>query len=248
MRRISPGSASERAGQVYYQLATIAKEDNDVALEAQYLQRASQFSLGGSTGINQAALETAELFFKNEDIRNAISRFTEVAEKGSNDSLKQYVQSRIVVAYFRLNNVKEADSRAAAFLKAFPGQERYAAEFDCERGRTFLRKDDYPSAKRFFDNVIQQYPGTPSLANALYGNARVAELSNKTADAIKLYEGVLQQFGSDPIAPRVRLALGNLYYGQEQWDPAARQYKAILDSESRSPDLVQYAMNNLILA
>jgi tetratricopeptide (TPR) repeat protein len=198
--------------------------------------------------MNQAALEAAELFFKNEEYANAISRFTEVADKGSNDSLKQYVQSRIIVAYFRLNNAKEADTRASAFLKTFPRQERYAAEFDYERGQYFLRKDDYVSAKRFFDDVIKQYPGTPSMANASYGNARVAELSNKTADAVKLYEGVLQRFAADPIAPRARLALGNLYYSQEQWDPAARQYKAILDSESRSPDLVQYAMNNLILA
>ena len=240
--------SSERAGQAYYQLATIAKEENNVALAAQYLQRASQFSLGGSTGMNQAALEAAELFFKNEEYASAISRFSEVADKGSNDSLKQYVQSRIVVSYFRLNNAKEADTRASAFLKAFPGQARYAAEFDYERGMYFLRKDDYVAAKRFFDDVIHQYEGTPSMANALYGNARVAELSNKTAEAIRLYEGVLQRFASDPIAPRVHLALGNLYYGQEQWDPAARQYKAILDSESRSPDLVQYAMNNLILA
>jgi TolA-binding protein len=240
--------SSERAGQVYYQLATLAREENSVTLAAQYLQKASQYSVAGSTGMNQAAFEAAELYFKNEEYTNAISRYTEVAEKVTNDSLKQHILSRIVIAYFRLNNAKEGDARAAAFNKAFPRQGRYAAEFDYERGNYFLRKDEYASAKKFFDSVIQQYAGSSSVPNAMYGNARVAELSEKTPEAIKLYEAILQKYGSDPIAPRVRLALGNLYYSQEQWDSAARQYKAVLDSESRAPDLVQYAMNNLILA
>ena len=239
---------SKRAGQVFYALATTAKEENDVALAAQYFQRASKFTFSNSTGMNPAAFEAAELFFKNEEYANAISRYKEVADKASSDSLKQYVQSRIVVSYFRLNNVKEADARAALFIKSFPKQERYAAEFEYERGTYFLRKDEYVSAKKYFDNVIQKYSATAVVADAMYGNARVAELSGKVADATKQYETILLRFAADPIAPRVRLALGNLYYGQEQWDPAARQYKAILDSESRSPDLIQYAMNNLIMA
>jgi tetratricopeptide (TPR) repeat protein len=240
--------SSQQAGQVYYQLATLAREENSVTLAAQYLQKASQYSLAGPTGMNQAAFEAAELYFKNEEYASAVSRYADVAEKVTNDSLKQYIQSRIVVAYFRLNNAKEADTRAAAFNKTFPRQGRYAAEFDYERGNYFLRKDEYVSAKKFFDAVIQQYAGSSSVPSAMYGNARVAELSEKTPEAIKLYETILQKYGNDPIAPRVRLALGNLYYGQEQWDPAARQYKAVLDSESRAPDLVHYAMNNLILA
>ncbi|MCX6133663.1 MAG: tetratricopeptide repeat protein [Ignavibacteriales bacterium] len=240
--------SSERAGQSYYQLATLAKEENSVTLAAQYLQKASGYALNGPTGMNQASFEAAELYFKNEEYANAIARYTEIADKGTNDSLRQYVQSRIVVGYFRLNNAKEADARAAAFNKAFPRQGRYAAEFNYERGNYFLRKDEYVSAKKFFDSVVQEYAGSSSVPSALYGNARVAELSEKTAEAIKLYEAILPKYGSDPVAPRVRLALGNLYYSQEQWDPAARQYKAVLDSEGRAPDLVQYAMNNLILA
>ena len=211
-------------------------------------QRASQFASSGSSGANKAAFEAAELYFKNEEYANAISRYNEVLDKETNDSLRLYFRVQIVLAYFRLNNAKEADTRAAEFIKSYPGQPRYAAAFDYERGMYFLRKEELASAKKFFDNVMEQYPGTPSVPAAMYGNARVAELSNKSSDAIKLYESIIQNYSADAIAPRARLALGNLYYGQEQWDPAAREYKAILDSESRSPDLVQYAMNNLILA
>ena len=66
--------SSGHAGQVYYALATLAKEDNDVALAAQYLQKASQFSPAGASGMNEATFETAELYYKNEEYANAISR------------------------------------------------------------------------------------------------------------------------------------------------------------------------------
>jgi TolA-binding protein len=239
---------SGHAGQVFYALATLAKEDNDVALAAQYLQRASQFSQVGASGMNEAKFESAELYYKNEEYANAISRYTEIVEKGVSDSLKPYVLSRIIVGYYRLNNSKEGDGRVSAFLKSYQKQERYFAEFEFERGMYFLRKDDYPAAKKFFDNVIDKYAGTAFVASAMYGNARIAELTNKQPDATKLYETILQRFPGDAITPRVRLALGNLYYSQEQWDPAARQYKAVLDSESNASDLVPFAMNNLILA
>ena len=239
---------SDRAGRVYSALATIAKEENDVALAAQYLQKASQFSQAGATGMNEATFEAAELFYKNEEYANANSRYTELVDKGVSDSLKPYILSRIIVGYFRLSNAKEGEARVSAFLKAYPKQEYSFAEFEYERGMYFLKKDDYPAAKRFFDNVIQKYATTPFVASAMYGNARVAELTNKQPEATKLYESILQRFAGDPIAPRARLALGNLYYSQEQWDPAARQYKAVLDSESKAPDLVPFAMNNLILA
>jgi tetratricopeptide (TPR) repeat protein len=239
---------SGRAGQVYSALATLAKEDNDVALATQYLQKASQYSKAGATGMNEATFEAAELYFANEEYANAVSRYNEIVEKGVSDSLKPYILSRVIVCYFRLNNTKEAEARVSSFLKSYQKQERYFAEYEYERGMYFLRKDDYTAAKKFFDNVIQNYATTPFVASAMYGNARVAELSNKQPDATKLYEAILQRFPGDAITPRARLALGNLYYSQEQWDSAARQYKAVLDSESRATDLIPFAMNNLILA
>ena len=41
--------------------------------------------------------------------------------------------------------------------------------------------------------------------------------------------------------------LGNAYYTLEQWDAASKQYRFLLDNEQKSPELVQYAMGNLIM-
>ena len=239
---------TERAGQAYYALAQIARDENNVSLATEYLQKASRFSSGTAGGLNRAQFEAAELYFKNGEYTNAITRYNDLLQQAKEDTLQQYLQSRVIVSYFRLNNTKEADTRAAAFVRKYRGAERYAAEFEFERGMYFLRKDDGKNAKRFFDNVAKLYSSSLFVAQSLYGNARVAEISGNQAEAIKLYESVLQRYPDDKIAPRAQLSLGNLYYNQEQWDAAARQYKAIVDNQSRSPDLVQYAMNNLIMA
>ena len=240
--------SSEQAGQAYYSLATIARAENNVALATRHLQEASRLSGASSGGFNRAAFEAAELLFRNEDYADAASRYGELAQKAENDSLKQYLLSRVAVCYFRLNNAKEADARAGDLIRRYPGASRYAAEFEYERGLYYLRRDDPNNAKRYFDNVIQKYSGTALVPPALLGNARVSELAGNTPEAIRTYESILQRYPNDNVAPRAQLSLGNLYYNQEKWDAAARQYKAIVDNEARAPDLLRFAMNNLILA
>jgi len=239
---------TERAGQAYYALAQIARDENNVSLATEYLQEASRFSSGSGGGLNRAEFEAAELYFKNGEYANAIAGYNDLLQRAKADTLQRYLQSRVIVSYFRLNNTKEADTRAAAFVRRYRDADQYAAEFEYERGMYFLRKSDTTNAKRYFNAVIKRYATSAFVAQSLYGNARVAEMSENPQEAIKLYESVLQRYPSDKIAPRAQLSLGNLYYNKEQWDAAARQYKAIVDSEGRAPDLVQYAMNNLIMA
>ena len=64
------------------------------------------------------ALETAEMLFRNEKYTDAIVKYNEAIVQTNNDSLKHYMQSRVIVSYFRLDNIKEADKRAGEFVKA----------------------------------------------------------------------------------------------------------------------------------
>jgi TolA-binding protein len=239
---------SEQASRAFYALAGLARAEKNVLLATKYLQQASKLRPAAKDEFDIAAFEAAELFFKKEDYANALTPYNEALRNAKEDSLRQYIQSRIVVVYFRMNNATEADARAAAFLRQYPGLSRYAAEFEYERGMFSLRRGELENAKRHFDNVVQRYSNAPIVPQAMYGQARVAELAGRTEDAQKLYESLIQRFSQDPASYRAQLALGNLYYNQEKWDKAARAFKAILDDESRAPELVQFAMNNLILA
>ncbi len=241
-------TSSQRAGEVYYALASIARKENNVELAARYLQEAGRFSTGSSEQRFRAALEVADLLFRGEVYNEAVARYAEVARGATSDSLQQYARARVAVSYFRMNNVEEAEKQVASFVKAYPRGRSYAAELEFERGRYLLRRDEFDKAKAMFENVIKSYADVPVAVDAQYWLGRVMEAVGRREEATKMYETIIERSPNHAVAPRARLSLGNLFYSGEQWDPAARQYKAILDNEQQVPDLVPYAMNNLILA
>jgi TolA-binding protein len=236
-----------RAGQAYYALASIAKTENFIELAAKYLQEVSRIA-GKSGGQSlSVALETAEMLFQNEQYADAVKRYNEAFSQAKNDTAKQYIQSRIVVSYFRLDNIKEADKRAAEFIKEHSHTYNYEAEFEFERGKYQLRKEDIVKARERFAHVVHSYPKAPIIPETMFWTARVYELDQKLPLAVRMYDSLLRYYPNDPILPRVRLSLGNAYYSLEQWDAASKQYRIILENEQRSPNLVPLAMSNLIM-
>ncbi|HTP79368.1 MAG TPA: tetratricopeptide repeat protein [Bacteroidota bacterium] len=236
---------TERAGEVYYALALIAKAENNFDAAARYLQESARFA---SQAFRPVSLETAELYFRDEKYADAATKYAEAAQSAKDDSVLQYLESRIVVCYFRLDNLKEADKRATAFVKRTPNASRYAAEFEFERGKYFLRKEDIRKAQERFALVGSQYPSEPIAPDALYWMARTYELDEKPQMSAMVYDSLIRTYPNAAIVPHAELSLGNVYYNLEQWDAAAKEFKAILADEDRSPDLVPFAMNNLILA
>lgn len=244
---ITRDQSSERAGKAYYALASMAKADGDIDRATKYLEEASRIAQKTSGQAMSIDLETAEMLFYNERYTDAIARYGEALAHVKSDSLKQYIQARIVIAYYRVDNLKEADKRATEFVKKYSGAYNYAAEFEFERGKYQLRREDLVKAKARFENVVASYPKAPIIPEALYWKARVYELDQKLPQAIQVYDSMLHAYPKNAIIPRVHLSLGNDYYSLEQWDAASKQYRTILDNEQQSPELVQYAMSNLIM-
>ena len=245
---VTRDQATERAGQAYYALASIAKAENNIDAATSYLQNVSRVAAKTGGQSASVALETAEMLFRNEKYSDAIAKYNEAVSQTNIDSLKQYIQSRVVVSYFRLDNIKEADRRAVDFVKSnYASAFNYAAEFEFERGKYQVRKEDFVKAKERFDNVLLSYRNASIVPEALFWTARVYELDQKMPQAVQVYDSLLRNFPNDGIIPRARLSLGNAYYSLEQWDNASKQYRSILDNEQRSPDLVPLAMSNLIM-
>ncbi|HEY6951703.1 MAG TPA: tetratricopeptide repeat protein, partial [Bacteroidota bacterium] len=239
---------SDKLGQVYYSLATIARSENNSELAGKYLQESIQYAPASSEEATALSLEAADLLFGDEQYADAITRYNEVARLTKNDSVQQVVQTRTIVCYFRLDNIKEAEKRSALFIKAYPNNEESAAEFEFERGRYFLRKDDSGKALARFEAVTRRYAGSQYVPEALFWTGRAYELAEKPQLAISHYDSVVKHYPGSDVAPRAELSLGNIYYNQEQWDPAVRYYKEVVDSASRAPDIAKYAMNNLAMA
>jgi tetratricopeptide (TPR) repeat protein len=238
--------ASVQAGAVYYTLASFAKADNNVELAAKYLQEANRIALASGGKVSSVALETAEMLFSGEKYAEALPRYTEALQQTKNDTMLRYIQSRVVISYYRLDNIKEADKRTTEFNKKY-SDEKYEAEFEFERAKYFVRNDDLARAQKYLQIVIKDYAKSPIIPEALSWIARVCELNQKIDSAVIVYNSILEKYPNDPIIPRIRLNLGNAYYTLEQWDAASKQYRFLLDNEQKSPDLVQFAMGNLIM-
>jgi len=234
--------------QILFALAGIAREENDIEAAARYLQEASKLGSSSPERQFEASLESANLLFEGEDFSAAVSRYGDLLVKAPNDTVRQFLEARIVVCYFRLDNGAEAEKRAGGFVKTFPKAGSVAAEFEYERGRLHLRKEEFDLAVRRFENVRQRYPQAPVIPEAVYWLARSLEIKNQPQRAIQLYDSLLVAFPGHPLIPRVLLSLGNVHYAMEQWDTAAKQYKVIVDGNQGTSDIIQYAASNLIMA
>ncbi|HAV22033.1 MAG TPA: hypothetical protein DCX46_00750 [Bacteroidetes bacterium] len=243
--------AGERSPEIllnaYTLLASLAESRNDLPGASAYMQEAARLAASSGGSSFGVALESADLLFRNEQYADAAAKYSELLKGITADSLVTYIESRIIVSYLRMDNVSEADRRISAFVKKHPRAEVSVAEFELERGRHMLRKDRADQARVRFDLVVRRYPRTPSAAEAWYWLGRTYELDQDLPRAAQIYDSVLQRYPNDAITPRLKLTLGNVYYTLEQWDKASPLFKSILDDEERSPELVQYAMNNLIL-
>jgi TolA-binding protein len=241
-------TSSSMRGQILFALAAIAREENNIEAAARYLQEASKLGSSSPERQFQASLESANLLFQGEDFTAAVTRYGDLMARAPGDSTRRFLEARIIVCYFRLDNGAEAEKRAGAFVKASPNARAEAAEFELERGRLHLRKEELDLAVRRFENARQRYPQAPVIPETVYWLARTMELKNQPQRAIQLYDSLLATFPKHVIVPRVLLSLGNVYYAMEQWDTAAKNYKTIVDGSLGTPDVVQYASSNLIMA
>jgi TolA-binding protein len=231
----------------YSALATLAEARNDLPRASAYMQEAARISAAAGGDVNAVALESADLLFRNEQYAEAITRYSNLLSKTVSDSLRQRLESQTITSYLRLDNLKEADRRIGLFVKKYPRAAADVAVFEFERGKHLLRKERTSAARERFELVVRQYPATPTAAEAWFWLGRTYELDQEVPRAAEVYDSVLQRYPAHPLAPRVRLSLGNALYTLEQWDRASSLFKTVMEDPSSAADLVQFAMNNLIL-
>lgn len=240
-------TSGQARGMVYFALASIARQEGNFDLAAKYLVDAGKLVHSSPELSLKANLEAAELLFNYEDYAGALKRYTDLAQT-KNDSLGQYIQARIIVTQYRLDNFQEAEKQAASFLKFAPKGSEFGSEFELEKGRHYFRRNELDLAFKSFETVINKHSKSSVVPDALYWSGRVHEQLNRPQRAIQSYELILQRYPDAAIAPRTQLSLGNVYSGLEQWEAATKQYRPLLENEKKAPDLVPFAMNNLIVA
>lgn len=237
---------SALAGDAYFALGVIARDQGKTESASAYFRQAAALS-----GSGESNREIAELLFQTEQYPEAERQFVQLAKSVKNEPEKQYYESRIIVCKLRRNDFKGAEPAIKAFVKAYKKSAELLAELEYEKGLYHFRKQEYPIASKTFANVADDYDKTKYAARSEYYVGKILEVTNKVQDAVKKYESVLKRYAKSDVISRVYLSLGNISYNAEKYQDAIRNYQRIVESsETAIPDgeedILPYAMNNLI--
>ncbi len=206
---------------------------------------ASGFFRSAGTGTS-GSRDIADLLFQNGNFADALRQYKQLAASANNDADRRYYDGRIIVCRLRSDDTQGIDKDIAAFSEKHKNPAEELASFDLEKGNHLYRKENYAEARKLFERVADKYDETTSAPVAMYWIGKVLESGNKPQDALKQYERLLKEYPNAPILPRTYLAMGNLHYNQEKWDEAVKNYRRIVDDPHADPELLPFALNNLI--
>lgn len=233
---------SPLAGKAFYGLGLIAQSQGKTQQAASYFKQAA--STGGSGTANP---ELAELLYQQGQYAEAAKQFTKLAQGNASTSKKSYL-AKAVIATFRTDNLVEANKLAGEFENMYGKEKSTEAEFEYERASLYYRKQDYLTAKKFFEQLADDYRETRFGPWGEYYLGKILEVTNKPEEAAKKYDHVIANYPQSDILPRVLLSLGNMHFNAERFEEAIRYYRRIMETADSTNDVISFAMNNLIEA
>jgi len=231
-------------GEVYYALGNIYKTEGINEKAVYYFEKVGKFN---ATLGKRTMLESADLLFEEEKYDEALKRYTEALKNAENDTDRITIQSKIIICYFRMNDIDRANKSINSFKQTFLKFDikNYLAEFQIEFGGYYFRNKDFTNAKKVFDDVIKNYPDSRFSHLAHYWLAKIDEYNGNISSATK----TLLELNKKPLDRetklRVNLSLGNIYFKLEKYDSATIYYRFVVESAEK-PQILQSAMNNLL--
>ncbi|MCX7761874.1 MAG: tetratricopeptide repeat protein [Candidatus Kryptonium sp.] len=232
------------AGEAYYALGNIYKTEGLNEKAVYYLEKVGKFnaSLGRKT-----LLESADLLFDEEKYEDALKKYNDALKNADNENDKIKIQSRIIICYFRMNDIDNANKSINLFKQTFSKFDikNYLAEFQIELGGYYFRNRNFGNAKKTFDEVIKNYPNSNFAHLAQYWLAKIEEYNGNIESATKIMLELNRKPLDIDTRLRVNLSLGNIYFKLEKYDSATIYYRFVVDNAVK-PQVLQSAMSNLL--
>ena len=108
----------------------------------------------------------------------------------------------------------------------------------------------YNAAVTTFTQWLEQFPGSPELPQIVFYLASSSFEPGRFAEALPLYQQLLQEAHSPVSAATVYLRLGDCYFFQQQFAAAQQQYQRLLQEFPRTAEALQatYQLGAVALA
>ncbi|MGA9407389.1 MAG: tetratricopeptide repeat protein, partial [Bacteroidota bacterium] len=239
---VNEDARSPDASEAFARLAVFEKQAGNNDASIQFFEKSIAAK---RTAANAAQL--ASLYFANGNYQQAVAEYESL--DGLNDADSSMLRSgriSVIIALYRSNKSKEAEHNIAEFLKVYGFDNNDLAEFEFEQAMALYRAGESDRALAILGAFPVKYDSTEILPQACFWVGKILETKDLPDSALHQYDFVMRTFPHSAILPKVYLALGNIYFFKEKYDEAVKYYRLIVDKPDSSPDILPFAMSNLI--
>ena len=166
-------------------------------------------------------------YFKRQVFDQAIISFRRYVTLERNQTSNSYADAfnRIGDCLFYNRQFAEAEtnySRAASLQPSFADYSIY------QNGYVLGLQRDYRGKIRMMDRIINEFPSSQYVVDALFERGRSYVLLDMFNDGARSFKTIMDQYPQNNLAPKAGVQLGLLYYNNNQLDNSIEAYKRVI--------------------
>ena len=243
-RYLDHEAESKTAAAIYQRLAGFEKNSGKIEAAVSALERSVAIDRNVSN-----SRELAGLYAAAHRYEPAIKEYRALLQSETlNTEDERSVRRALIVALLRAESRKDAEKEFAAYGKKYGRDDEAAAEFDLEKAMLLYRAEEFDAALALLQQLPAQFDSVSTLPDIHFWIGKTYEATNRADSAAVKYLYVVATYPRADILPKAYLALGNLHFFREAYSEAIKYYKLVVDAPQRSPEIVPFAMNNLLEA
>ncbi|MDR3308565.1 MAG: tetratricopeptide repeat protein [Tannerella sp.] len=166
-------------------------------------------------------------YFKQKNFGQAIVQFRRFVtlEKDESSSALGDTYNRIGDCLFHDGKWGEAETNYTRAVTLQPEAADYAVY---QKGFVLGLQKDYIGKIRMMDRVINEFPSSQYIDEALYERGRSYVLLDKNKEAAESFSILVEQFSQSSLAQKAGVQLGLLYYNDNQLEKSIEAYKRVI--------------------
>ena len=177
--------------------------------------------------VPDANLEIANTYLSDEKYRESITYLKNVVNATTGESLKPGALLKMGIAYYNLDNNKEALNQYNALLKQYPNSPE--AEEGLENAKVIYVEEGRTAEYVSFAKSLGMDITTSQEDSLAYAEAEVQFSNGNFNNAITRFENYLSRFPEGKYALEANYYKSEMYFNKKDWVKAAAGYEAVAE-------------------
>ncbi|MBI2619619.1 MAG: tetratricopeptide repeat protein [Ignavibacteriales bacterium] len=200
--------------------------------EGAYRSVIRQFSR--NEGVDYAHYQLGQTYYRSGKYTDAVQQMSSLIRNFPSSSLADDAQYAIGWIWFQNKEYPEAIKEFQKLLQLFP-QSDLAAKATYSIGDARYNRKDYTGAEQAYRQVLEKFPQSQYVGDAMTGIQYCLLAQGKPEEALRVIDSFVRENPRSSMAEILLLKKGDLYFSQEQYDAAVREYRTFADQYPESP-------------